>query len=127
MFSHLFYLFFWAIVTLLLILLNNFFPNNIALGNARFVSFEAAIYAGFWIMFLVTTIQDFISARGVKITNSIIAIFFFLGANTTAIWMVARFAHIIGLGISSWKVALLVGGLFSLFQRLIINSNFSEN
>jgi len=107
------YVIFWP---LLLFLASSIFTVDVVLGTYRFSVFEAAVYSGFWITFLAWVIWDFLKARGISMNVKAVAIFFLWLANSAAVWMVARFAHITGLGISSYRWALLLGLLVALAQ-----------
>jgi O-antigen ligase len=111
--NRLLYIFFWP---LLLFLAASIFTIDVVLGTYRFSTLEAAVYSGFWITFLAWVIWDFIKARGISLKNKILAITVLWLANSAGVWIVARFAHITGLGISSYRWALLLGLVVALAQ-----------
>lgn len=111
--KRLLYIFFWP---LLLFLAANIFTIDVVLGTYRFSAFEAAVYSGFWITFLAWVVWDFIKARGISLNNKALAITVLWLANSAAVWIVARFAHLTGLGISSYRWALLLGLVVALAQ-----------
>lgn len=114
--NRLLYIFFWP---LLLFLAASVFTVDVVLGTYRFGTFEAAIYAGFWITFLAWVVWDFIQARGIKLENKLLSIAVLWVANSAAVWIVARFAHITGLGISSYRWAMLLGLIVALAQGTV--------
>lgn len=111
--NRLLYIFFWP---LLLFLAASIFTIDVVLGTYRFSTLEAAVYSGFWITFLAWVVWDFIKARGINLNNKVLAITVLWFTNSAAIWIVARFAHITGLGISSYRWALLLGLVVALAQ-----------
>ena len=119
MYNHFLYLLYWVLGSLVLYLGGTLRPDEVVLGNHRFNSTEAAIYAGFWATFIIWAMWDFITARGLKLENLPVALVFFWGANSIALWLVARFAHIIGFGISSYHWALILGGVASISQIIV--------
>jgi hypothetical protein len=111
--NRLLYIFFWP---LLLFLAASVFTVDVVLGTYRFSTLEAAVYAGFWITFLAWIVWDFIKARGISLNNRVLAVVALWLANSAAVWIVARFAHLSGLGISSYRWALLLGLVVALAQ-----------
>ncbi len=111
--NRLLYIFFWP---LLLFLAASIFTVDVVLGTYRFSVFEAAVYSGFWITFLAWVIWDFVKARGISLKNRVLAITVLWLANSAAVWIVARFAHLTGLGISSYRWSLLLGLVVALAQ-----------
>jgi hypothetical protein len=111
--NRLLYIFFWP---LLLFLAASIFTVDVVIGTYRFSGLEAAVYSGFWITFLAWVIWDFVKARGISLNNKALAITVLWLANSAAVWIVARFAHLTGLGISSYRWALLLGLVVALAQ-----------
>lgn len=111
--NRLLYIFFWP---LLLFLAASIFTIDVVLGTYRFSTFEAAVYSGFWITFLAWIVWDFVKARGISLNNKVLAVVVLWLANSAAVWIVARFAHLTGLGISSYRWALLFGLVVALAQ-----------
>jgi hypothetical protein len=111
--NRLLYIFFWP---LLLFLAASIFTVDVVLGTYRFSGLEAAVYSGFWITFLAWVIWDFVKARGISLKNKALAVTVLWLANSAAVWIVARFAHLTGLGISSYRWALLLGLVVALAQ-----------
>jgi len=111
--NRLLYIFFWP---LLLFLAASIFTIDVVLGTYRFSVLEAAVYSGFWITFLAWVIWDFVKARGISLKNKALAVTVLWLANSAAVWIVARFAHLTGLGISSYRWALLLGLVVALAQ-----------
>lgn len=114
--NRLLYIFFWP---LLLFLAASVFTIDVVLGTYRFSTLEAAVYSGFWVTFLAWVVWDFVKARGISLNNRIVTVAILWLANSAAVWIVARFAHITGLGISSYRWALLLGLIVALAQGTV--------
>lgn len=102
-------------------LANALFPNNVVLGTWS-ISKPWAIIHSMGILALIDTFTiPFIRICELKYKKNLTSmhwmIIYFL-VNTGGIWLIARFAGEIGLGISSWLVAILLGIVFDLFQGL---------
>jgi len=87
------------------------------LGNWRFNSFEASIYAGFWLTFLFWVWWDFAIARGIKLDNKFITFVFFLFVNSFSVWAVSMFYRVIGFGLTNYYWALAMGFAVTILQR----------
>ena len=116
MYNHVLYLFYWAISSMILFITSSVSPTNVVLGNFRFNKTEAAIYAGFWVTFILWTVMDLLTARGFKLSNIILYLVVFIIANSMGFWMVARFAQLFGYGIVNYQWALLLGVVVSVVQ-----------
>ena len=55
---------------------------------------------------------------GINLKNKALTITVLWLANSAAVWIVARFAHLTGLGISSYRWALLLGLVVALAQGI---------
>lgn len=119
MYNHLLYLLYWAVNFLVILGLGQIFPADIVLGNYKFTAVEAAIYSGFWVTMLVWSIWDFVYVRGVKVDRVSGAFLFFFLFNSLAFWLVARFSHLVGLGISGFYWALVLGFTANILQRFV--------
>jgi hypothetical protein len=122
MYNHILYLSYWLINTLLVYILYSIFPDNIVLGTWKFNSLEAAIYSSFWVTFVVWTAWDFIYSRQSKfmLEGGLITNLYFWAINTMGVWIVARFPGFTGIGISSFVWAFVIGGIFNIFQRIVL-------
>lgn len=118
MYNHVLYLAYWFVNFLVFYLVGRILPADIVLGNWKFTALEAAIYSSFWLTVLVWTAWDFIYSRGVKFDGGVITLVYFWIVNTLGIWLIARFANILGFGIAGWIWAVIVGALADLAQRV---------
>ena len=81
-------------------------PDLLRLGVNKFTPIEAAVYSGFWMVFIMWVVWDFSLARGFKLGRETGWIYF-LAANVLAVMAVSVFSTFTGLRAS-------VGGIFVL-------------
>lgn len=118
MYNHLLYFTYWLVNFIVLFVFYYFFPDNVVLGNWRFGVMESAVYSAFWVTFFVWVLWDFAMAKGIKFDNSIVTLGYFWSANIFAFWLVSRFSHYTGFGITNYAWAILVALLAYFLQRL---------
>jgi hypothetical protein len=91
--------------------------NDVVLGNFRFNTFESALYAGFWVTVLFWAMWDYVYVRKININKTKGQFWIFWTMNFVSFWLVSRFSHIAGFGISSYWWALLIGLVANFVQR----------
>lgn len=110
---------------LLAFFISQFFPKNLVFGTHLLHPFTALVYSmtvftlliGL-LMFKIHWLKDKMKIELTALNCKIMHLIF----NIAGLWLVARLASILGMGISSWKVAVVVGVIFYLMQSLIIKS-----
>ena len=107
--EHLAFLLSWLVTSLLLYLAHIIFPGSVVLGTYKFTVVDALIYSGFWISFLNWAIKDMVIVRGIHPESKFGSLVFYILAGSLTVWMVARFAPYTGLGLVSYRWALLLG------------------
>jgi hypothetical protein len=117
MYNHILYLVYWLVNFVVFYLFSIFFANNVVLGNWRYSAIEAGIYSAFWLTVLVWTGWDFIFSRGVSYKSGTITWIYFFILNTLGVWLIARFAFYLGLGISGWTWAIVIGFVATILQK----------
>jgi hypothetical protein len=110
---------YWATNTVVLLLANKLAPNNLVLGNYKFGTTEAAIYAGFWMTFFLWTAWDWILAKGERLEGFWRILIFFWVINSLGVWLTSRLPQYTGFGISSYRWALTLGAVIDIAQRLV--------
>jgi len=118
MYNHTLYLLYWLVSFCVFYLASFFFPSHFVLGNWKYTDLEAAIYSSFWLVVFVWVVWDFLLSRGIKFKDDLVTWFYFWMVNSAGIWLVAKMAKLLGLGISSWYWAVGVGFFVNFFQRL---------
>jgi hypothetical protein len=118
MYNHLLYFSYWFINSFFLSFFHYLFPENFALGTWKLTGLEASIYSGFWITFVVWIFWDLILAKDIKLGGTR-SFFWFLLANTVGIWITAHMGQFTGFGISNFYLAIILGFVINVSQRLI--------
>lgn len=102
------FLIFWLIDSLLLWLANMFYPAYYVLGNARLSALLAAIVAGLVWTAVVWKSMMLYKKLGIKDSDMVKSMLFWLAVNFVTLWLVARFSALFGFGVTSfvWVFAL---------------------
>lgn len=104
---------------LVALLANLFFPKAVILGNHLLSPFTGAVYAMAMVALIAVgvmpVVEYFIKENKLKLTSTHWLLLYWV-VNAAAIWLVGRFAEIVGMGISSWLVAVLMGLALDLVQ-----------
>ena len=119
MYNHVLYFLYWLINSLVLYLFHLGIPSNIVLGNYRFGPFESTIYAGFWVTFFIWVLWDFAIAKNLKFDSKLVKFGYFWLVNAFSFWLVARFSHIAGFGITNFYWVFAIGLVTFLLQSLV--------
>lgn len=114
------YLLTYFLVNLLIILATTvLFPSQLVLGNDLVTPLMALIQASFlssfFVVALVPVVEVFISQLKYQVSSrDWFAIFVVI--NVMVVWGLSRLAQVVGMGIASWAVALILGMILSLLQ-----------
>jgi hypothetical protein len=119
MYNHILYLTYWLINTFVLLVASSFLGQNIVLGNWRFNDVESAVYAGFWITFIIWIWWDFAIARKFGLNNKYIVFAFFLFVNFFAVWAVSGLHDSIGFKKNDDFGVLIVALVITILQRIV--------
>lgn len=99
-----------------------FFPNLIVLGTDSISPFMALMYSMFVQALVVIgalpVIETVAKMVSVKMTDMYWMVLYFI-INILVLWMVARFAEVLGLGIASWMVVVAVAFVLNAAQGFI--------
>lgn len=114
---------FFVIHAVIIYLANRFFPGNVVLGNHFFSPMMGLLYVtvpftiiAVGAMPLIAEVAEMMK-RKLSNMHWMVA---YLIINTAAIWVLARFAEWIGMGISSWMVALGLSVIVTFLQGMVI-------
>lgn len=113
----------WLLVqSAVLYLASWLFPAQIVLGTSSISAFEAVVYSMFVLTLIVVgalpILELFQRQRGRLFgTMDWALIYFFI--TTASLWLIGRFAVQLGLGLSSWMVAVGLGLALSLTQGVM--------
>lgn len=102
-----------------IVLANNFFPAQVVLGAAHIPFWHAVVMSSGKLALLGTFAIPFVremeARRGEMLnTQEWMLAYFFI--NAIGLWLVARFAQQLGLGIASWRVVVVLAVVLDLVQ-----------
>jgi hypothetical protein len=107
---------------------NMLFPANVVLGNHLVTPMMGLLMSSIVISLLGVSATPLIewARKAFNLTlNASHWMLLYLVINTLVVWLVARFAEILGLGISSWVVALALGFVLDVVQGLLVKMLFT--
>ena len=114
--KYLSFLSFWLLGSLFLYLATFFYPANFELGNFWITPLAATFWAGFWITVLVWAAKPVLTKLNLKLKGRVKMFLFYWLCNSAAIWIIARFAHLTGFGISRYCWAIGLGFVMNIAQ-----------
>ena len=103
------FLSFWLLNSILLYLAELLLPSYYVLGNFWLSGPAAMFWVGFWMTAILWAAQPLAQKLNIKIEGPMRKFAFFWFTNTIAIWTLARFAHLSGLGITAFYWAIFLG------------------
>lgn len=111
--------------TLVIVLANMFFPENVVLGTmsltanwAAFLSMAALSLLG---AFAIPFFHLWEEVRGKLLSTKEWVIYYFL-LNVAGVWLISRAAEQFGLGVSSWYVVVALAIAFDVVQGLVMTA-----
>lgn len=119
------FIFFFLANCVVIYLANHLFPNNVVLGTYFHSPLMALIYS-MVVLTLATTgavpvIEYLFQVTKAESTEIHWIILSFL-LNFVSVWVVARLATFLGMGISSWRVVAILAIILSLSQRVVVKT-----
>lgn len=96
------YLLFWLINVLLLYVFSLIFPSSVTLGNSIFKPYQALVFSGFIWNMALWVYEAAIKDLEIPQDNSTVMMLGYLFVNFATLWLIARFAFITGIGVSSF-------------------------
>jgi hypothetical protein len=119
----------FSVVSLIVLYIANMlFPSNVVLGNHIVTPMMALLMSSIVISLLGVGATPLIEWASKAINLKLNAshwMLLYLVINTLVVWLVARFAEILGLGVSSWVVALGLGFILDVAQGLLVKMIFT--
>ncbi len=117
----------WLVTALTLLVSSLVFVGAVVLGNDKVSTPMAAVLAGFIITLLALLVDPAISKSGFASKNKNLRLVTYLVANVIILWIVKRFALILGLGISSLVYVAILGVVLTLVQWGVVVATKSVN
>lgn len=106
------FLSFWVVNAVVLLVASVIFGGNVVLGNAKVSTPMAAIISGLIITGLTYGVQPLVDRSGLKVKGNTIG-GIYLVANIVFVWIIKRFALLLGLGVANILYTILVGALLT--------------
>ncbi len=109
----------WFASATIITIASALFPKNVVLGTISLSHWEALLLSSgvlSWLMTLSIVLFTEVEVRQQRVLSPKDWLMGYFALNTVGIWLIARLAEILGLGLSSWLVALLLGLVLSFAQ-----------
>lgn len=115
--------------SLVLYLASMFFPEAVVLGTNLISPLMALLYSMFVFTLIVVGAMPIIEAYESSQKSSLgtvgwMAVYFVL--NFVGLWIVARFAEMLGLGIASWRVIAMLALVLDFVQGFVVTSMMKQ-
>ncbi|MBI3282615.1 hypothetical protein HYZ70_00890 [Candidatus Curtissbacteria bacterium] len=104
---------FWVVNTAVLLISSFIFGNNVVLGNDKVSAPMAAVISGGIITAFGYLVPPVVARSGYKIKNENLWGGIYFVANALVVWVVKRFALLLGLGVASIFYVILVAVLLT--------------
>lgn len=119
------FVFFFLGNCIVVYLAHRLFPNDVVLGT-YFHTPLMALVSSMTALTLVTTgsapvVESLIQVTKAKLTEPYWIISSFL-LNLVSVWVIARFASMFGMGVSSWGVVAILAIILGLSQRVLVKT-----
>lgn len=115
------YIILFAVNSLILYFANLLFPNQIVLGNQSVTYGWSFIHSmgtlAMLNLFLIPLVKEYENKTG-KIINSLCWMKTYFISNFIGLWILGRFANELGMGLSSWTIALFLAFALSIAQKI---------
>lgn len=121
------FLSFWIINSVVFYTASTVWPNDVVVGNRYLPAVPAAVFAAFVLTFIVEVFQNLLSRRKIKLKSGFQNKLASLVLNTASVWLTARGGPIVGLGITSWRVAVVLGVILTLLQWVVLRLSASKS
>lgn len=99
------------------------FPQHVVLGTAHLTLYWALILSASELAIIDTFVIPFVrqyEIRAGRMLKSFEWMILYFLLNFITLWIIARFAHIFGLGLSSWVVAALLALILDVAQGFVM-------
>lgn len=110
------FLSFWIVNSILLWVVGQLVPKEVVLGNQHVLSLWASILAGFILAAVDSLVGPTLAMTKVKPTGDYHWVLTFFAANSVALWIITRFALLIGVGIAAFWWAVILGIIITFGQ-----------
>ena len=110
---------FWLVNGILVWVVGTMAPGGVALGNQTVIPAAAGVFFGYMLSTIIILVPPAMDLVKLKLSDpKHLALLYFV-VNTVAVWVLTRLALIIGVGISAFWWAGVLGGLLMLGQWFV--------
>lgn len=115
----LYFIGFWLANGVLVYIVGRMAPLGVVLGNQYIGPVQASAFFGYMLSTIVILVQPAMDLLKVKLADPKGQAIVYFGVNTIAVWVLTRLALIVGVGISAFWWAGVLGGLLMLGQWFV--------
>lgn len=106
----------WTANSVVFLAASMIFTGNVVLGNDKISMPMAAVIAGFALTVFLALVPTALARSGYKVRDPKMLGAVYLAANLVILWVIKRFALVLGLGISSLLYVAFVGVMLTVVQ-----------
>lgn len=110
---------FWLVNGILVYAVGTMVPGGVALGNQTVSPVAASAFFGYMLSTIIILIQPAIDLMKLKLSDPKHLALLYLAVNAASVWILTRLALIVGVGISAFWWAGILGGALMLGQWLV--------
>lgn len=110
---------FWLVSSVLIYILGMMMPSGVVLGNQYISPVQASAFFGYMLSTIVILIQPVMDLLKVKLADPNRQVIVYFAVNTVAVWALTRLALMVGVGISAFWWAGILGLVLMLGQWLV--------
>ncbi len=110
---------FWLTSGILVWVVGTMAPGGVTLGNQTVSPAAAGAFFGYMLSTIIILVQPAMDLGKLKLSDPKHLGFLYLAVNTAAVWVLTRLALIVGVGISAFWWAGILGGVLTLGQWLV--------
>lgn len=114
---------FVVVNTVVILLANMLFPQSVVLGNDLISPVMAAIYSMVVLSLMAVGMMpviEFVTVQQKMNLTSTHWMLLYWVINTGGLWLLSRFAELLGMGLRSWVVAVVLGLVLNLVQGMVM-------
>jgi len=111
---------FWLVNGILVYAVGTMAPGGVVLGNQTVSQAAAGVFFGYMLSTIIILVPPAMDLMKLKLSDPKHLALLYLAVNTAAVWGLTRLALIVGVGISAFWWAGVLGGILMLGQRLVL-------
>lgn len=111
----------WVVSALVIAIANSLFPSNVVLGTAALNWLSALLLSSgvlAWLMTMAIALFTEIEVRQQRVLSPKDWMMGYFVLNAVGVWLIARLAEMLGLGVSSWVVVVVLALVLDIVQGI---------